>query len=31
MSYTGAHDLKEFIGKAEFVEITNNAYKRFNK
>jgi len=31
MSYSGAHNLKEFIGQAEFVQISSNAYKRFNK
>jgi IMP dehydrogenase/GMP reductase len=31
MSYTGAHNLKEFIGQVKFVQITDNAYKRFNK
>ena len=31
MSYAGAHNLKEFIGQAEFVQISSNAYKRFNK
>lgn len=31
MSYTGAHNLKEFIGNVDLVEITDNAYKRFNK
>ena len=31
MSYSGAHNLKEFIGRAEFVQISSNAYKRFNK
>lgn len=31
MSYTGTHNLKEFIGGVKLVEITNNAYKRFNK
>jgi IMP dehydrogenase/GMP reductase len=31
MSYAGAHNLEEFIGRAEFVQISNNAYKRFNK
>jgi hypothetical protein len=31
MSYTNSKTLKEFIGKIELVQITNNAYKRFNK
>jgi len=31
MSYTGAHNLKEFIGRVNLVQITDNAYKRFNK
>jgi IMP dehydrogenase/GMP reductase len=31
MSYSGAHNLEEFIGRAEFVQISSNAYKRFNK
>lgn len=31
MSYTGAHNLEDFIGKVKLIEITNNAYKRFNK
>lgn len=31
MSYSGAHTLDEFIGKANLVQITDNAYKRFNK
>ena len=31
MSYTGSMNLNEFIGNVELVEITNNAYKRFNK
>lgn len=31
MSYAGAHNLKEFIGEANLVDITSNAYKRFNK
>jgi glutamate synthase domain-containing protein 2 len=31
MSYTNAKNLKEFIGQVELIEITNNAYKRFNK
>lgn len=31
MSYAGAHTLDEFIGKANLVQITDNAYKRFNK
>ena len=31
MSYAGAHNLDEFIGKVNFVQITDNAYKRFNK
>lgn len=31
MSYTGAHNLNEFIGKVDLVQISDNAYKRFNK
>lgn len=31
MSYSGAHNLDEFIGKANIIQITDNAYKRFNK
>lgn len=31
MSYSGAHNLDEFIGKANFVQISEKAYKRFNK
>ena len=31
MSYSGALTLKEFIGQAELIEISGNAYKRFNK
>jgi IMP dehydrogenase/GMP reductase len=31
MSYAGAKTLKEFIGNTELVQITDNAYKRFNK
>jgi GMP reductase len=31
MSYTGSHNLKEFIGQVKLVQITDNAYKRFNK
>lgn len=31
MSYSGAKNLNEFIGKAEWVFITNNAFKRYNK
>jgi IMP dehydrogenase/GMP reductase len=31
MSYTGSHNLNEFIGKVKLIQITNNAYKRFNK
>jgi IMP dehydrogenase/GMP reductase len=31
MSYTGAHNLKEFIGQVDLVQISDNAYKRFNK
>ena len=31
MSYSGAISLKKFIGQANFVEISGNAYKRFNK
>jgi IMP dehydrogenase/GMP reductase len=31
MSYTGSRNLNEFIGNVNLVQITNNAYKRFNK
>ena len=31
MSYTGSSTLKEFIGNTELIQITDNAYKRFNK
>lgn len=31
MSYCGAKNLNEFIGKVDFNEISENAYKRFNK
>lgn len=31
MSYSNAHTLDEFIGKAEFCQITKSAYDRFNK
>jgi len=31
MSYTGAHNLNEFIGRVNLIQITDNAYKRFNK
>lgn len=31
MSYSGARTLNEFIGEAEIVKISDNAYKRFNK
>lgn len=31
MSYSNAKTLKEFIGCADIIEITNNAYNRFNK
>ena len=31
MSYSGAHNLHEFVGKAKVIQITDNAYKRFNK
>lgn len=31
MSYTGAHNLDEFIGKPKIIQITDNAFKRFNK
>lgn len=31
MSYSGAVNLNEFIGQAEIVKISDNAYKRFNK
>ena len=31
MSYSDARNLNEFIGKADFELITENAYNRFNK
>jgi IMP dehydrogenase/GMP reductase len=31
MSYSNAKTLEEFIGIADTIQITNNAYKRFNK
>lgn len=31
MSYTGAKTLEEFIGRAEFCQVTTKAYDRFNK
>jgi GMP reductase len=31
MSYSNARTLEEFIGHADLVEISDNAYKRFNK
>ena len=31
MSYTGSKNLKEFVGNVELVQISDNAYKRFNK
>lgn len=31
MSYTDSLSLDEFIGKAEFIQITGNAFNRFNK
>lgn len=31
MSYTNCFDLNEYIGKVEYVMITPNAFKRFNK
>lgn len=31
MSYQGVFDIKDFIGMAEYVFITQNAYNRFNK
>jgi GMP reductase len=31
MSYSNAKTLKEFIGEADIIKISNNAYKRFNK
>lgn len=31
MSYCGAKNLSEFIGKAKYVQITENAYNRFKK
>lgn len=31
MSYSGARNLGEFIGRADFVKITQNGFNRFNK
>lgn len=31
MGYTGAKTLSDFIGEVETIQITDNAYKRFNK
>lgn len=31
MSYSGASNLDEFIGKADFVKISENSFNRFNK
>ena len=31
MSYSNAFDLNEFIGKAEYIRITENAYNRYKK
>ena len=31
MSYSNAINLDEFIGKADIIRITNNAYNRFKK
>jgi glutamate synthase domain-containing protein 2 len=31
MSYANARNLEEFIGQAEIIQITKNAYDRFNK
>jgi IMP dehydrogenase/GMP reductase len=31
MSYSGAKTLDDFIGKADFVKITQNSFNRFNK
>lgn len=31
MSYSGASNLEEFIGKVDFVRITENSFNRFNK
>jgi len=31
MSYSGALTLKDFIGQANFIDISENSYKRFNK
>ena len=31
MSYSNAKNLEEFIGKAEFIQISDKAYQRFNK
>lgn len=31
MSYTNSHNLSEFIGKVNIIEISENSYKRFEK
>lgn len=31
MSYCGKRNLNDFIGRVEYISITNNAFKRFNK
>ena len=31
MSYSNANTLEEFIGVADTIKITNNAYNRYNK
>ena len=31
MSYTDSKTLNDFIGKADFINITQNAFNRFNK
>jgi hypothetical protein len=31
MSYSNAATLDEFIGKADIIKISNNAYNRFKK
>jgi GMP reductase len=31
MSYTGSYRLKDFIGNVKMIQISDNAYKRFNK
>ncbi len=31
MSYTGAYNLEQFIGKPEIIEISYNSFNRFNK